>query len=74
MLFVLLFTVQIYDPKDIATTRFELAKKTKMSDYIIDCYRELHGLDAAAEIPKGAFFCVPPCSAHMCAVLKPGKH
>jgi len=44
--------LQIYDPKDVATSRLELAKRTKMSDYIIDCYKEVHGADAA--IPKGA--------------------
>lgn len=47
-----LFRLQIYDAKDLAAAQLDLAKRTKMSDYAVDCYRQLKG-DENAPIPKG---------------------
>ena len=45
-------TLGIYQKQDIASARLELAKRTKMSDYAVECYREVHGEDAPC--PPGA--------------------
>jgi hypothetical protein len=42
----------IYDAAGIARARLELAKRTKMSDYAVECYKGLHGEDAPC--PPGA--------------------
>jgi len=43
---------QIYHAADVAAARFDLAKRTKMSDYAIECHQLLHGEGAA--VPPGA--------------------
>ena len=45
-------TLGIYKTQDIASARLELAKRTKMSDYAVECYKGLHGEDAPC--PPGA--------------------
>ena len=58
----------IYDAAGIARARLELAKRTKMSDYAVECYKGLHGEDAPC--PPGASSRARPARLHAPALTR----